>query len=137
MLEKHKTKDGRTILIAQMSDEHLNNFIALVLRKVEKAQQAKQQGVTAYHRRLYNLPKIDEESIAEVTREALQRLYPYFAEAYLRDLEDPRKMLTDILGREEAVPDFSGVPQLPDSMPHNLGDLDDTEADLEDVPIDL
>ena len=134
MLEKHTGRklDGtvETKLIAQMSDEHLNNMIQKVLKRVLKMQEAKQEGVTDFHRELYDLPTVDDKSIARATREALQRLYPYFSEAYLRNLEGPRLMLIKVLGREEAVPDFEGVPQLPGRLPDILGDIIDDE-DLE------
>ncbi|MHA2086557.1 MAG: hypothetical protein ACXABD_22685 [Candidatus Thorarchaeota archaeon] len=131
MLDKHIKRDGSTVLVAQLSDDHLNNFINLVLKQVMVAQGAKQEGVTEYHRRLYNLP-----TIADLTREALTRLYPYLSEAYLRGLEGPRKLLIKVLGREDAVPNYSGVPQLPGRLPVNLGDLDDTNGQ-DEFPIDL
>jgi hypothetical protein len=136
MLDKHIKRDGSTVLVAQLSDDHLNNFINLVLKQVMVAQGAKQEGVTEYHRRLYNLPTIDEGTIADLTREALTRLYPYLSEAYLRGLEGPRKLLIKVLGREDAVPNYSGVPQLPGRLPVNLGDLDDTNGQ-DEFPIDL
>ena len=43
MLEVHYTKEGKSMLIAQMSDTHLVNFINLVLTKVEDAQDAMHQ----------------------------------------------------------------------------------------------
>jgi hypothetical protein len=46
MLDKHIKRDGSTVLVAQLSDDHLNNFINLVLKQVMVAQGAKQEGVT-------------------------------------------------------------------------------------------
>ena len=129
MLDMHITKEGKRVLIAQMDDEHLTNFIALVLRQVLAAQAAKQDDLTDYHRALYDLPTVDDKAVAQLTREALQRLYPYLAEAFLRGLKAPRKLLIEVLGREEAVPDYSGFPQLPSAIdfeefPSELGDFD-------------
>jgi hypothetical protein len=113
MLEMHVTKEGDRMLIAQMTDEHLVNFINLVLKQAKVAQGAKTDELTDYHRILYNLPVVDERSIAEVTREALQKLYPYLAEAYLRGIDTPRELLQEVMGRDKAVPNFRGLAQLP------------------------
>jgi hypothetical protein len=45
-------------------------------------------------------------------------------------------LLIKVLGREDAVPNYSGVPQLPGRLPVNLGDLDDTNGQ-DEFPIDL
>lgn len=133
MLEHHITREGKRLLIAQMDDEHLNNFVSLILSKVKVVQNTGGENVTEFHRVLYNLPKIDESARAESTREALQRLYPYLAEAYLRGLEGPRKLLIDVLGREEAVPNYEGILQIPGQLPRNLGDLDE-DPDENSIP---
>lgn len=106
MLEKHTTKDKKTMLIAQMDDQHLTNMIALILRQVGEIRGLTNDHLSDYERTLYDIPKVSEEEVAMATRLALQKLYPYLAEAYLRGLEGPRKMLVETLGREAAVPYF-------------------------------
>jgi hypothetical protein len=125
MLEKHRTKDGTTMLIAQMDDQHLINMINSMLRKVQEAQRASQNmdKATAFQRRLYNLPEVTEEEVADVTRAVIQGLYPYLAEAYLRDLPGPRLALVEILGRSDAI--AMGVPLLEAVNGYNL--FPDTE----------
>lgn len=120
MLEKHRTRDGTTMLIAQMDDEHLCNTIYCLLRKVQEAQMAAQNIDTAtkFQRRLYNLPEVSEEEVADMTRAVIQGLYPYLAEAYLRGLEGPRLVLVEVLGRKDAV--SMGVPLLEAAIGYNL-----------------
>ncbi|MCP4544223.1 MAG: hypothetical protein GY832_44490 [Chloroflexi bacterium] len=112
MLEIHGTRKGNVMLIAQMGDDHLCNMISLVIRKARevKAMADRAAGFDAYQQRLYNVKQVTQEDAAEATRMALQKLYPYLAEAYLRGLEGPRLELVDFLGREEAL--TSDIPLL-------------------------
>lgn len=105
MLEKHRCKDGNVVLIAQMSDEHLCNTIHYYLRKVFEAQQLLKRidQSTTFQRHLYGLSEISQKDLAEVIRKVVQMLYPYLAEAYLRDLAGPRQAMIDILGRDKAI----------------------------------
>lgn len=131
MLQKHVTREGKTMLIAQMDDKHLHNYLKLMLGKVNGVQSIRQgEEITDYHRKLYDLPKVDDESVADMVREALTRLYPYIAEAFLRggdQFNDIRDLLQQILGRSEAVPKFQGVPQL-----QSVNGFEDVPEELEE-----
>jgi hypothetical protein len=105
MLEIHITKDGAAMLIAQMTDSHLCNMIHLVIHKARevKAMADRASGFDAYHQQLYGIKQVSQEDAAKATRMALQKLYPYLAEAYLRGLEGPRQELVEFLGREKPL----------------------------------
>jgi hypothetical protein len=110
MLEKHTQRDGKTLLIAQMDDDHLNNMIQLVLRKIEEVQSLREPAqVDPYEQRLYGLKTITPEDAADAVRELIQKLYPYLAEAYLRGLEGPRIKLIEVLGRDKAIANIGGL----------------------------
>lgn len=129
MLEIHHTKEGKTMLIAQMSDSHLVNYINLVLTKVEEAQDAMHQDTdaTEYQKRLYGIQSITEEDAADITREALHKLYPYLAEALIRPdvAVIVQARLIGVIGRSSALP--SGVvarPALPSRTQDNYDYID-------------
>lgn len=117
MLETHTTKDGETMLIAQMSDDHLKRTIACFLREAYKARQAvalhKQMEQDPYTQRLYGLSMIDEEAAAVKVRNTIKVLYPYLAEAFFRwgradlagDLIDALTYVLDRPGQLTTVPD--------------------------------
>ncbi len=131
MLETHGTREGNVMLIAQMGDDHLCNMISLVIRKAKevKAMADRAAGFDVYEQRLYGVKQVTQEDAAEATRAALQKLYPYLAEAYLRRLEGPRLELVDFLGREEAL--TGDIPLL-----HAPEDDWDTYEDMDRMPID-
>jgi hypothetical protein len=105
MLEIHRTREGDTMLIAQMSDEHLTNMISMVIRKARQVKEMADsaENINAYHAKLYGVRRVTQEDAAQATREALQKLYPYLAEAYLRDLAGPRTELAAFLGRDAQI----------------------------------
>lgn len=105
MLEKHTTKDHETMLIAEMTDEHLTNMIQLIIKDlILPAKSIQEDEYDDFQRALYNLPKVDRRDAGKAVRKAIQKLYPYLSEAYLRGLEGPRLALIDALGRDAALP---------------------------------
>lgn len=111
MLERHTTRDGQTMLIAQMENSHLMNYINMRLRKMlEVKESARIIPTDNYTRRLYGLRAVTEEEAADVNRMALMALYPYLAEAYLRGLDEPRQLLIEVLGRDSFVGDKMMLP---------------------------
>ena len=117
MLKYHTSRDGRRILIAQMNDGHLRNTIKLYLRRAIEVRQAvteaKDDDISELDRRLYMLPSYDAQSGSNVISEAIERLYPYLAEAFLRGtFDDLRADLAIVAGREHALAD-PGCLQLP------------------------
>ena len=112
MLEKHTTADGQTFLVAEMDDKHLISMINLVSRKILELQNKLKTPSSAYQQALYGLPKVSEETIASAVRGFIQKLYPYLAEAYLRELKDPLALLRMAVGRDKALDKISAFPQL-------------------------
>lgn len=111
MLEQHITKGGEMCLIAQMNDDHLRRMIRLILKAVvEIKSKSETADLDPYQTALYGLRSIDVEDAARVNREAIRKLYPYLAEAYLRGIDDLRDELRDAIGRSEALP--GGLPSL-------------------------
>lgn len=105
MLEYHTTTQGKTMLIAQMDDEHLTNMVLLFLNRALELQEAASESngnVNEYQRHLYGIETIDAETAAKATRSALFKLYPYLSELFFRDLgvgARVREMLQELMGR--------------------------------------
>jgi hypothetical protein len=112
MLEKHMTKEGNVLLVAEMEDSHLENLIAMFLVKIIKNKRMiNGQALDPYQAALYNIPKHSAESLAKENRELIGRLYPYLAEAYLRGLSGNRQQLVEAMGRGAAI--VTGLHELP------------------------
>ena len=125
MLENHVTREGETILIAQMTSPHLLAMINFVLRRIAENKEAmSHQKLDPYQSAFYGVPKADVESVARANRQAIRKLYPYLAEAYLRGLDEARQALIDVMGRDSGIvmpyaalssPDFDeyGIDHIP------------------------
>lgn len=102
MLEQHTSSEGITTLICQMSNEHLTNAIRYYCRKIKQVRQASEVTNTGndYSNALYGFHQIDQETAAEINRMAIQKLYPYLAEALLRGLTEVRQDLIIALERD-------------------------------------
>lgn len=111
MLETHITKDGDSILIAQMSDTHLRRMILLILNGIREVKgKSLDESLDPYQSALYEIKNIEPKDAAVINRMAIQRLYPYLAEAFLRNMDNIRDDLIDVIGRDEALP--GGLPSL-------------------------
>lgn len=138
MLDKHYPRDGGKLLIGQMSDEHLRAMVRLILKGMKENRTAASDtsDINEYQRRLYDLPEIDLAQAARENRQAVQKLYPYLAEMFLREgFDDVRLELIEELGRDSAIPTTyynrreTEVPRLLEA--HEYGDFD---AGGDDVP---
>jgi len=88
MYEVHQTRDGITIYISQMDDEHLKNTINLKLRKI-----AALKGISVkvelneFQKALYDLSEQEfSEKQANRLRKEVGGIYAYLAEAMLRGI---------------------------------------------------
>lgn len=111
MLEHHTTADGRTMLIAQMNDRHLNNTIMLHLRNLQNIKEAATVEVPDddFHKGMYGIKEVDAKRAGEIGAEVIRCLYPYITEAFLRGktkdlhLEDIRGHMIKAVGRETGI----------------------------------
>lgn len=124
MLRKHCTRDGRKMLIAEMSDEHLQNTVKLKMANIAKLQRGLVEApqINPYHARLYGMPKLDIDEAAEHSRQIIDSLYPYLSELYLRGLNDLAKPLRKLIGRSGQL--TSGVGLLPSSNEEDVSGFD-------------
>lgn len=103
----HKTKEGKHILIGQMDDEHLFNYVKLVIKASLEIKGISTDSMTPFQRVMLGMPEVRQEDSAEQVRLHIIKLYPYFTEMILRDhpkLTKVSKMLQDLMERKDAVP---------------------------------
>lgn len=84
----HTTKSGRKLFISQMDDDHLKNTINLKLDELQTITTALTvtAEVTPLQQALYGMsPNQVSKSAREQLAPALSHLYPYIAEAVLRN----------------------------------------------------
>jgi hypothetical protein len=103
------------MLVAQMADSHLANLIKLRCREINEIRRRCTEGVgevSDLDRAIYDLPTYSAVEAGELIREKIYTLYPYLAEAFLRDLEGVREELIKAVGREHALenPDLPLLP---------------------------
>jgi hypothetical protein len=128
---QHTTREGKTMLIGQMTDSHLINQIKLLCSKIGQAKAAARgcAQFDIYTARLYGVQLIDAEQAADVVGQLAGRLLPFVFEAVLRGLqEDIRPLLTAAFERDAALP--GELPALP--SPGEL--MGDDDPDLNDLP---
>jgi hypothetical protein len=111
MKTTHITRDGKGMPIAAMKDDHLVNMLNLVYQKVMLIKNARSQG-KPFEARLYGVQTITDENAADLINQALNEMAPYFIEAYLRDLPEPKEMLRAIFDRSKRLEGFDNVPVL-------------------------
>jgi hypothetical protein len=110
----HTTREGKTMLIAQMADSHLVNQIRFLCGQVGRAKAAARGSAQfdAYRARLYGIEVVDAETAADLTGQIAARLLPYVFEAILRGLHDDiRPPLIEAFERDMALP--AELPALP------------------------
>jgi hypothetical protein len=108
------------MLISQMSDEHLTAYIKLICRGIieTKDRARKPEMIDEYETALYGGKKLDPEKAARHNREAIENLYPYLAEAFLRNLSDAQIAFQVAVGRAGAIGSTTGF-LLPESLDDN------------------
>ena len=103
----HKTKEGKHILIGQMDDDHLFNYVNLVIKASLEIKGISTDSMTPFQRVMLGMPEVRQEDSAEQVRLHIVKLYPYFTEMILRDhpkLSKVSKMLQSLMERKDAVP---------------------------------
>lgn len=106
MLHTHVDTEGRKVLIAELDDEALLAVVDRAIGRLEDLGRfiaEDDDGASDYLRALYNVPKMDRRIAGITSRQAIEELYPYLAELWLRSLEEDgtlRERLSAILGRE-------------------------------------
>lgn len=82
---KHTDREGRTMLIAQMTDDHLRNTCNLAFKSITDvwASAAPPTG-DAVERALYRNETVSAKQAAQVIRQLVEGLTPYLLEAMLR-----------------------------------------------------
>ena len=111
----HTTREGKSMLIGQMSDSHLVNQIKLLCTQVGRAKAAARGSAQfdAFKARLYGIKIVDAEEAAVIVGALAGRLMPYLFEAALRRgvIDQVRDDLVDAFERNMALP--SELPALP------------------------
>lgn len=143
----HNTKDGESLLVAQMDTSHIMNTIRMVVRKLYEVVVRSEKKYSRYEMKLYNTSYVSPEETAARVQDGLEWLSPYFFEAFFRMDEvfsdedlcatwlGTIENLKYILKRESAL--SRDIPALPASIeaiyaPETENDFDDiTEGDFE------
>lgn len=91
MYQEHTTKEGDVMLICEMSDGHLYNYIRMVCKKIYSVQQGLTKG-QAYDPLLGAInPNFSKKNMEETGGYLIKELYevmqPYVMEACLRQLD--------------------------------------------------
>lgn len=106
MLDHHTTRDGLTILIAEMDDTHLINTIKLFSKDLPALAEHAQGDNMVERDVLYKRPgHIKPDDATRLWRNQIQRLYPYLAEAILRDSirDDVASIAKVAIGRSTGI----------------------------------
>ncbi|BAQ65570.1 hypothetical protein [Geminocystis sp. NIES-3709] len=131
MFELHKMKDGNSILICQMDDNHLINFIKLLCRKINQSTQILEnsnfKGSVIFQALNPTLSKGIKEKAEAQIRYATSTISPYVLEATLRGL-NITELLQSAFQRTEQMPSINTF--LPLLLSPNIND-DDYEDDEE------
>lgn len=108
MLEQHTTRDGTTMLIAQMDDRHLLNTIKLFSKALPEFRNiAESNESVSMDDILYNVPEeMSPEDAIVLWRNTVRHLQPYLAEALLRDAirDDVAALMQERIQRSTALP---------------------------------
>lgn len=103
MFRYHTTKDGQTMLICEMDDQHLVNTILLLEKKFQEIKTFSEDNVTNdYERYLYNRKVITSKELAEKTKDIAELIAPYVLEAVLRGIQITLTVQR-MFGRKERV----------------------------------
>lgn len=92
MFQKHKTKDGRKMLICEMTNRHLSNTISMLLTQLRQVNDALDGNAkfnatpSQIAMRGVRKASLDFDELAKMQRIIVDKLYPYLAEAFLRGM---------------------------------------------------
>jgi hypothetical protein len=124
----HRTRDGKEMPIASMDDQHLVNMINMVYQRAVIIKNSR-KSTDPFKAALYGMRTISDEDAANIINEMLEDMAPYFIEAYLRNLSEPRTMLITLFDRDKRLEGFDNVPMLgPGDVPFEI-DLDCIDPD--------
>lgn len=121
MFELHQMKDGGTILICQMENNHLINMIKSLCRKIKYCTQILEGNNVLKNSTIFKAlkPSLNKELVnqaEENIRYAVNKLQPYVLEACLRNLEIS-EILQSAFDRNQKIPSI--VEFLPELLtPH-------------------
>ena len=108
---RHTTAEGKTLLVAEMDNDHLLNTINLALGKVEQiaveftrivsANEAEDTPYSEAWRIMYDIPKKSAKSAAKeyaaTVEMAAEYLAPYIMELFTRNFTDPQNARIGVL----------------------------------------
>lgn len=100
----HVTREGVTMPIAEMDDQHLINMIKFIGNQIGKLKNAARTPADTIQARLVGARPIDIEAAASAIMELIEKAQPYLIEAYLRNLDEGRVLLCQIYERTGAIP---------------------------------
>jgi len=129
MRKIHVTKDGASMPIPSMGDDHLTNMCNLFAKKMTELKSIATGATDKFTSRLYGIRTVSPEDAADAINMILEQAAPYFMEAYLRGLEGPRNMLRDVYGRSIRLEGFDNTILL------NPGDSQFDDADLDEFQL--
>ena len=109
MKKIHETRDGKKMPIASMQDDHLVNMCNIFFQRAFTLKNASKNQDDRFSARLYGVRVVNSEDAADLINEILDIAAPYFLEAYLRGLEDPRVMLETIYDRKTRLEGFDNT----------------------------
>lgn len=103
MNHKHKTKEGVILFVSEMDNNHLVNYIKLVLRGIEKLKvqlRKSEQPKDKFYSALYDTDdELTENELMDLIKCATENLYPYLSELSLRGI-DMSERLQEVFERE-------------------------------------
>ena len=99
----HKTREGETMFVSEMDDNHLENYIVLSLKAIEKIKNGLrvEQSEDAFQSALCAGSSIyDKEKLTDLLGDLTENLYPYLAEIALRGI-DMSELLQNVFERNQ------------------------------------
>jgi len=106
-MKKHTTRDGDTMPIATMDDDHLNNMIAIFHKQVMAIRSTLSVKSNELDAAIYGVRVISHTEAGRMIAAIIDEASPYLVEAYLRNLEGPRLMLCEMYARTTPLPNLS------------------------------
>jgi hypothetical protein len=115
MINRHTTKEGHEMLVAEMGDDHLLNTVSMYIRRATQAKsRMNDTSQSEYARHLYGASQATPAEVALEVGAIMRRLTPYIAELYMRQIgEEFRQPLAELLERETVPQLTSGNDGIP------------------------